>query len=500
MKLQEVLLGAAGIIDFPESIDGIDDATLMSHLVFHRLVGSFVERTKQAEPKWLTNELKYKIIILQQQIEASVAARIRETAALASLVHEPLIVIKGFSSYAILNTSECITYSGDIDVFAADADLLMQTLIELGYKQHASKVMHEFATAYLEGASVFDIHNFYPVWSFRREVGEDDFIPALHLGKWFRTYDVYPRLLNKITYNDLRINSMPGIAAGTKDLFLPKPSMAVLIGCANMLNDYINSEHFKKQGRLRLGDLLEIRRLMDHNDFDSLLFWRLVDRFEAYDSLRYVGYMYSSFFGDDLFGLAEESMRFPLRLWDGFWVAPNLSLETTLSRERASEDIIKELGFNEVRIADKTVYSTSDNEESDLALERLMVAHKELPIRISWNYSCNSLVLELHILRDLDDKRADLIRLDLGDKYCEWKACCRGNIIRLETLGDCLDFGSETVISQSAIGYRLRLRFPSSTDFRERYIILAVIRIKASLQIGDEIEPIEGTMIPLQLV
>jgi hypothetical protein len=285
---------------------GVSVRELTTLLQEHRLTQRFLHRVTYEQPAWcgpelikyLTRENEQTQSRLSKQIgtlnEVIVALQTAEGNAMASLV-----LIKGYSLFALTGQPQHQRYAGDLDVFVEDAELLWQVLHHLGFegKRHYT---YEFGKARRNDV-VVDVHNFYPVPSYPT--------PREHRGKLPATFTESSHCqVTALPYSEVRKYSVPGRTALTQSVLIPQPSMMALVLTAHSFRNYVQRPHYNSANLgIRLGELSDIVELYHHPDFDKSLFAQLTQRYQAQDAWEFITLMARQHLGVPLGRLATTS-------------------------------------------------------------------------------------------------------------------------------------------------------------------------------------------------
>lgn len=274
---------------------GVSIKELVELLREHRLTQRFLLRASHEQPAWcgpqlllhLAKESEQTRLRLQKQIDAlnEIAAVLRASEGGDS---SSLILIKGYSLFALSGQMHHQRHAGDLDVLAADAELLWSVLGDLGFerKRHYT---HEFGKA-KRGEVVVDVHNFYPVPSYPHRPSQNEEGSNAALAA---SFTVLPHCQSTVlSYKELRRYCVTGRGAGAQTILVPQSAALAFILVAHLFRNYVERPHFNSPNLgVRLGELTDVVELFHHSDFDGTLFSSLVQQHQAHDAFAFVSLM-----------------------------------------------------------------------------------------------------------------------------------------------------------------------------------------------------------------
>ncbi len=174
----EILKWAAGAnIFLPEQPHLLEDLGIsevsMGELIWeHRLSSRFIHRYKKEHCNWCNRTFLFRIlnqVIKARQQTNQQIALIREISSMLAFRSNPIIPIKGVSVFALLGETQQIRWSGDIDLFYDDLQLLQQTLLQIGYAGEDISQGHEYSKM-SRGFNQIEVHRYCPIFSYSPEI------------------------------------------------------------------------------------------------------------------------------------------------------------------------------------------------------------------------------------------------------------------------------------------------------------------------------------------
>lgn len=422
----EVLKWIADLREHVAVSGSCDQDMLGEAIIRHRLVTRFLHKHRVQPQPWVTRSLHLRLLAYQHLVERNFRrnlAAMREIIAAYGIESPPLIAIKGYTAHILTGNPLAVRESGDIDIFSSDPAQLVQALKRIGYRQDDQASAHEFATMSREDVHV-EVHNYFPVLTYPTHTNQSEV--------WIKRSEIR---VDKITYRDLLEHHFVGSDSNAAGLVVPNVSLAVLVGCANILRDYWIDLVLKDMATIRLGDLAEVCELLKQPRFDVDEFSSLVNQFNGYDSISFVGYLLENHTGHNPFASLfpqasrtppQSRLALPRHHWQWTCVDPNVI-------ECAPDDLIIRQNKGSVEyIVDKlsanlVSANSSDRKAcySNIQLEgcRTVVAQETggltLPLKFSIACDQEILTLEVTILEALNSYMEG-ISVWVGEGVCVW--------------------------------------------------------------------------------
>lgn len=386
----DILKWAAGApVELPEDA-AVDDELLCELLGYHRLAPRLLARLDEIRcrdqklPAWCTRTMMAVLLGEKMRAERELRAKINAVHEIVTATSDnlPVFVVKGFSTYALTNNRRHVRRSSDIDLFCPDEERLFQTLLGLGYTGELVRGEHHEYAGLQRGDTFIEIHRYFPVFSFPDGINDVDLVPGHHPGEWRQNLVEPPPY--KIYYRDLLEHTVMGYAAGTETVRVLDVTMAALALCTHEIKAY-TMPLFGRPMTIKLSMLADILDLTRHPEFDITEFERLVERFQAQDTVRLVGYLLETYFGATPFrypvpkDVEDSYAPYPRTLHNyGLW-----GLVST------PDEVIPP--FDVQTIVDRLGYSTvvaGGQDERGMGLRRILRAEGEplsFDVALSWH-------------------------------------------------------------------------------------------------------------------
>ena len=355
MKTTDVLKWAAGAAAELSANSTVNESELLYLLGHHRLAGRFADRVRRERPAWCSRQLMIRAWQRHAQAKTQLTSQlqaVREVLAKLGANSAPLVLLKGASAYALTGDERTIHFSSDLDVLYDDLERLRDALLELGYRPGPSQPEvlgdYEFGQLY-RGNVIFELHRYFPVWSYPAGVAEADLIPAHHPGVWRQNFGEHTHC--EIGYREVceysHGDALPQLGAAR----LASPELCALISCAHIVKNFMSSPAYTPFPFF-LGELADVFDLTQLADFDAETLRALTDKFHGHDAVQFCANLMQAYFGSN--PLAAASSRdwphpdsFPRSLSLGCWASLYRDADELLL-PLGIETIVERLGANAV--------------------------------------------------------------------------------------------------------------------------------------------------------
>jgi hypothetical protein len=416
---------AGGEVSLPAHCE-YKEEELIDLIRLHNLSGRFLKKIKN-HPNY---KFSRKLIKLLKQhhrnVEQSVERNIKSFLEIKNtLPHNiKIITIKGFSTYIIVNKKE-VMRTGDIDIISNNGLGLIGELKKQHYKLTKKPFLYELGEYTKDGIEV-DVHEYFPIYSYTNSLISDILNPKKSLDLWQQNYEMLKinityDLLSEYLYESCIENNIGIITTGD-------PNIMIIIICAHAFMNFVNiwSISHRSKTYVRLGELADLFELIEHNRFNRKKFGQLVEKLQAYDSIRWVHYITqilfkkSPFANENIDNKLIEYHLFPRNIWRNFWIAFPIEEELLLKNNwYTMETVINHLGSNILTINNlHQIYTTLHN-KSGIILNRLIIQRDvPIPLTLKINIDSNYIIICLNIFGPL--QKFENIRIDFGYKASEW--------------------------------------------------------------------------------
>src|SRR5215204_1449361 len=458
-----ILKWAAGSLKpLPPYIE-FDQDVLIDLLTIHNLSGRFLHRLSNQTVPWVTPPLKQAALDLHSKTRRHVIENARAVREVNRYLGDKveIIIVKGISTY-ILSGNDHTMRSGDIDVLCNDSDALIGALTALGYHQSKAPFLYEIGEYSKDGIE-FDIHSYFPVYTYSESLANADLVPGRHPAIWRQSYQMQE---SRIFYADLKSNSYRSEASETEGLIAPNPHMLALILCSHAFLNYTNvwSISHREKAYVRLGEIADLFDLADHPDFRREKFLSLVEQLNAGHAVAWAASVATSIFGKNPLPMSSTAQldddlpdgRFPCCLWWNFWAGLRFGADDLLARRWLDMALlVKQLGGNTLGTVQGVTgkYSTFDGEATK-PLRRLITlatAEDPVPLELEVRRSEHRLQIDLRVMSELGG--TNRVRVDFGNVATEWIHSSAGG--RWSAVGAV----SEMSLIKGSVDYKLRFEF-----------------------------------------
>lgn len=327
---------------------------LLSLAYEHRLIPRLLYLLRRMQPAWSSPAL---LAALQAENARAVVLHQRRIQALREITTawehrmgpsaEPLIVVKGFSVFALTGDARHLRLSGDLDLFAPDPEALWQVLTDLGYHgtRHGGKFT-EYAN--LRRAEVaIEIHRFFAVYAYPEGLAAADLTPERNPGVWRQQFGPIRR--RTLDHAALRLRARQSEVELCRGLHVPEAALTALLLCAHEFGETLHSP-FEIAVPVRLGIVADLLDLMRRPCFDAGRFHHLAAEYGAEDALRCMGafiQLCGCSVPEALAGFTGAPSRLPRQVgFRGGWAALTTPHEELQPADRTA--LLHQLGSNRI--------------------------------------------------------------------------------------------------------------------------------------------------------
>lgn len=433
----KVIKWAAGADIDVSDIKRIDERKVLDLTFKHRIGELFYMRAMKERPPWFTQSLFLDLLTMRTTAQKRMRNNIEVGREIAAAVADrnPLVLFKGYSTYALTENNRHIKHSKDLDILYDDNEYLWDVLLKLGFtgkKKIQMRNVHEYGVA-VRGDTILELHTHFPATSYSKSVRDSDLVPEHNYGTWLQPYSLIKLddtlllehtfsnpdntanyLQSNILYADIVQEGCYGIAPGTESIIFPNPAMGVLLHCVHMFRNHHNCHGWRKDGVgtvPKLCELVHIKDLSETNQFDIAKFALLIEKYHAHDAVRFVAYLLSAYFGVSPFsslcevGLKEYSTRdFPcLTTFLGTWTVIHRNCDDYLEPVSQREVIEEHLLTNRIETStDKKscIYDVQKKCGNKLIRNIIVqsAAGHSIPFSLSVNWQGDRISFELELV------------------------------------------------------------------------------------------------------
>jgi hypothetical protein len=418
---------------------GVDEERLHRLLVKHRLAPRFVHRCVRERPGWCSRNLLGALMAEDMRARRQRAIQLDAMREITQAIPEPEcrpIAMKGYAAYALTGDNRHVHYSEDIDLYVEDLESFNETLIGLGYRPEGMPSAHEFSKM-RRGDVMIEPHRYFRVWQYPPGVVEADLVPMRYPGIWNQSFA--PHTETRITYDDMRANSLCGTAPGTEDLLVPTPAMSIVALCAHEFWAHVRFEY--RGVPVYLATIAYIHDLALHPLFDETAFGEIVKRLQAQDAVAFAGHMLQAVYGYNPLRRFRRRKRraerdgYPVILHpQGIWASLNTADELIVPRNMG-DTLLNKVGTTRITASSngnpKAYRFTLD--ERGRGNDRLIVqtaGKAPLCVEIGAQWGETNLTFNVDIMRhmvtDLERLKVHICVYDVGFMRYFATVCDRG--------------------------------------------------------------------------
>lgn len=296
----------------------IDRAAACSRIVEHRLCGRYLERCARSTAPAGGEALRTLVEREHRSVLAMISRQVEALREIAGLERAPeMVVLKGMATYQLTGDAG-VARTGDIDVVIDESVDIEPILSRLGYERTKAPFLHEIGE-FTRHDIELDVQSYFPVHrcpevEFRSELSS----PALG-GRRIRRHSSLHR---QATFHHFLESSLPGRGSAANLRFSGPELLAIVLAAHSFMN-YANawSISHREKAYVRLGELLDIERLLGASDFDRAQFETLADELNAESALTWVNTAATTLIDRTLIpGLPLPSALPPRCLWWDLWL------------------------------------------------------------------------------------------------------------------------------------------------------------------------------------
>ncbi|HEX2051669.1 MAG TPA: nucleotidyltransferase family protein [Actinomycetota bacterium] len=424
---------AAGAdVDAPGDVARARDEAVEA-LRYHGLVGRFLRRVERdgdrsVDPV-LVDELRSAHDDDRRLLRAQLSAV--EGALHELRPHGDPVILKGATVYALTGDPCAIHRGVDVDLVVERADDAVEGLQEAGFELEKDHGTPYEAGGLARGGARFDVHRYYPVFSYPPRLARRDASPEANPGEWC---GFAPMRARRVAAPAFAGAAVPGRTADTARLLFPCPELAALVTCGHLMNSFHLSSTPPK---LRLGEVCDVAELLRLPSFSRARFEALVDEYAGHDAVgltRHVATCAGIALPAWLSHVSRRDDFYPRELWwghgsVGFLVDTDgaLTFEDLVRRSFDATALVGHLGGNDVVAGtgdDAVRYATSPAGDGHRVTRVLVAAGDDGRADVSFSLTWSGDTLVIDVRLDARDGDADdVVLLNFGDLVLE---CRRG--------------------------------------------------------------------------
>ncbi len=481
----------------------LDDQLFFRLVRLHRLEGRILKACENylvmGFSQQLMEQLDYRWQQVQHRVKTqrAVLAEIAKAYESSHSSESPLVMLKGQTAYMLFNKPHLMRWSSDIDLLGPDPERLLCILEKLGFFVRSPQESYLQATVLRPDIGEVDIHAYYPIMTFDRDVSHESLDSTRYPGHWVQNLGVRR---NRLDYRMVIDNSLRFHVEG-HILAIPNPSLAVLIAATHVFRNSLNTF----PTHIKLAELADIANLSLHPKYDRMLLNRLSRRLGADMSLRFVHSILSTLEMSNSLCHSTDNIDaveqfYPLTRFYSIWTKAPWTVDDLLfpKHNQSIDPIVDFLGANKVVITRGHLghleFSTDPEEGNEIFLERVISykRYKAIPsISIAASLHSDQICLRIHVASP-PKQDSQLVRLQFGSRdYFKWEYYSRTDKHSLT------DGGAEWRIKMTDESYTITLKFPVErwTLLSERGTVQAVLMV---FIMGEDVSQImSGALVPL---
>lgn len=353
--LRNALLWAAGndACAFALRQDQYD--AFMQAVLFHRLSGRLLRRLNR-DPQAIPAPLADAARRLHETTRTDTLQKIelahRFGTAMRRLGRDDyVILLKGFTLYALMGDPLTMRLSGDLDLTVSDLDGCLQVALDDGFEL-VRRLDHlaEYAVLRSPTDGLVELHSRFDVTSLSPGSTLEDLAPELHGDVW----EQEPRFrVQYLRHADFKAHVAR--SAVLPDTVRPlRPEIAVLIHAAHMFKNSLRHPYPLPFATIPLDEVATCVDLCGLPGFDAARFTRLVDAFDGHTAVSFAHALAKDLLDADGLPVRSSERLFPINLWwdgvegGGFPVHVGWDPRQYVYRDTQMSDLVEALGAQDV--------------------------------------------------------------------------------------------------------------------------------------------------------
>ncbi len=353
--LRDALLWAAGNDASPFTLRPDQYDTFLEAVRLHRLVGRLLRRL-QGDPQAVTPQLVDEAVRIHEAIKADTYQKIDLADRLGKAVRaagrdEYLVLLKGFTLYALTGDPLTLRTMGDLDVIVSDLDGFVDIAKRMGF-QIVRRLDHlaEYAVLNSSSDGIVELHSRFDVTSLPPGLSHKDLDPGLHVGVWEQHQHFCVRYLRHADFKEYI-----GVSSVVPDTVRPLGAeMAALVNASHMFKNFLRCPYPLPVATIPLDEIATFVDLCRLPSFDASRFAQLVDDFEGQTAVSFSRALAKELLGADQLPGDPHDRLFPVNLWwdgldgGGFPVDVGWDPRQLVYRDEQIRNLVETVGLIEV--------------------------------------------------------------------------------------------------------------------------------------------------------
>jgi hypothetical protein len=314
--LRETLLWAAGHPTARFTLQPDQHETFLLAAKYHRLSGRLLRRLRSQPPE-VTPQLVREAERLHEHTTTDTRKKIDLAARLGQAMRDDgradgLILLKGFTLYALTGDPLTQRLMGDLDVNAADLDGFVDVARRLGFELvRPLNHLAEYAVLFSPADGFVELHSRFDVTSLPEGVTRDDFDPRVHDGVWEQRQHFRVRY---IEHRDFQASL--ATSSVVADTVRPLGAeMAALMCAAHLFKNFLRYPYPPPFATLPLDEIATFVDLCRLPAFEASRFATLAGAFDGQTAVAFTRALARDLLGGDPIQGEEPGRLFPVNLW-----------------------------------------------------------------------------------------------------------------------------------------------------------------------------------------
>lgn len=323
----------------------------------HRLSGRLVRRLRGKAPR-AARALAGDATRLHDTARAEAQKKIELAGRLGGAMRaagrdDHLVLLKGFTLFALTGDPLTLRPMGDLDVSAHDLDGFVEVAGREGF-QAVRPLNHlaEYAVLHAPRDGFVELHSRFDVTNLPADVRREDLDPGLHGGRWEQRRHFRVRYLRHADFQ-----AHLGASSVVPDTIRPlRPEMAALVHAAHMFKNFLRCPHPLPVATIPLDEIATFADLCRLPAFEAARFARLVEDADGHTAVDFARALAHELLGTDPLPGDRGSDVFPANLWwdgldgGGFPVDAGWDPRQLVYRRRHMRELVETLGCTELSL------------------------------------------------------------------------------------------------------------------------------------------------------
>lgn len=363
--LREALLWAAGNYASRFLLAREHYDTFFEAVKAHRLSGRLIRRL-HTDAGEVTSQFVEQALRLHEATQADTYQKIALGDRLGKAMRaaggdDCLVLLKGFTLFALTGDPLTLRWSGDIDVSVSDLDGFVKIAREQGFETVRNlDHLAEYAVLHSASDGIVELHSRFDVTSLPPDLRQEDVDPSRHAGVWHQHQHFRVRYLEHADFQRYL-----GSSDVVPDTVRPLgPEMAALVSASHMFKNFLRCPYPLPVATIPLDEIATFVDYCSLPSFSAARFARLVADFDGHTVVSFARTLAKELLEADLPSRDHDDRAFPVNLWwdgldgGGFPVDVGWNPRQLVYRDQQIRHFVESVGLVEVSGSDSSYTSS----------------------------------------------------------------------------------------------------------------------------------------------